>query len=220
MDNITLLLLILILPLIAQIYVKINYNKFMKVKNNKNITGYEVARKILDENNLEDMYIVSIKGTMTDHYDSSRKTVRLSKAVYDGTSIASLAIAAHECGHAIQDKEEYFFMRLRSFIFPIINLGTKIAYFILIVGLILEYADLMWASVIMIALGLIFQLITLPVEFDATKRAKKEIEKLNLTNQNEGVNKMLRSAAFTYIAGVLSTALDLIRMIFILLDEK
>ena len=164
------------------------------------------------------MYIVETTGTMSDHYDSSRKIIRLSKEVYHGTSIASLAIAAHECGHAIQDKENYFFMRIRSLIFPIINLGTKIAYIILVVGLILQISDLLWAAVITVGLGLIFQIITLPVEFDATKRAKKEINKYKIASKDEqeGINSMLKAAALTYVAGVLSSALELLRILSIL----
>lgn len=216
--NPILMIMIFIIPLIAQIYVSKSYNKYKRIYNNKNITGYEVARKILDENNLKDMYIVETTGTMSDHYDSSRKIIRLSKEVYQGTSIASLAIAAHECGHAIQDKENYFFMRVRSFIFPIINLGTKIAYIILVVGLILQISDLLWAAVITVGLGLIFQIITLPVEFDATKRAKKEIDKYKIASKDEqeGINSMLKAAALTYVAGVLSSALELLRILSIL----
>ena len=148
------------------------------------------------------MYIVSTNGTMSDRYDSARKTVRLSKDVYNGTSIASLAIAAHECGHAIQDKEGYFFMRMRSFIFPFINLGTKLAYGILILSILFQLADLLWVSIVLVALGLIFQLVTLPVEFNASTRAKAEIEKLKLANTTEltGVDKMLKAAAYTYVA--------------------
>lgn len=216
--DLILIIIIFSIPLIAQIYVSRSYNKYKKIYNDKNTTGYEVARKILDENNLKDMYIVETNGTMSDHYDSSRKIIRLSKEVYHGTSIASLAIAAHECGHAIQDKENYFFMRIRSLIFPIINLGTKIAYIILVVGLILQISDLLWAAVITVGLGLIFQIITLPVEFDATKRAKKEIDKYKIASKDEqeGINSMLKAAALTYVAGVLSSALELLRILSIL----
>ena len=216
--DLTLIIIIFSIPLIAQIYVSRSYNKYKKIYNDKNTTGYEVARKILDENNLKDMYIVETTGTMSDHYDSSRKIIRLSKEVYHGTSIASLAIAAHECGHAIQDKENHFFMRIRSLIFPIINLGTKIAYIILVVGLILQISDLLWAAVITVGLGLIFQIITLPVEFDATKRAKKEIDKYKIASKDEqeGINSMLKAAALTYVAGVLSSALELLRILSIL----
>ena len=135
-------LLAFIIPLIAQIYVSATYKKNSKKDNAFGLTGYDVARKILDKNELNDLYVVETKGTMTDHYDPTRKTVKLSTDVYHGKSVASLAIAAHECGHAIQDKEGYLFLRIRSFIYPIVNLGTRLAYIILLLGLILEYMDL------------------------------------------------------------------------------
>ena len=214
--------MILAIPLVAQIFVTSSYKRYHDIENGKNITGYDVARKILDDNDLKQMYIVSTNGTMSDHYDSARKTVRLSKDVYNGTSIASLAIAAHECGHAIQDKEGYFFMRMRSFIFPFINLGTKLAYGILILSILFQLADLLWVSIVLVALGLIFQLVTLPVEFNASTRAKAEIEKLKLANTTEltGVDKMLKAAAYTYVAGVLASALELVRLLAILNDRN
>ncbi len=222
MDHIIYIILILIIPLIAQIIVSSSYKKYKDIENNRKITGYDVARKILDKNGLKNMYIVTTPGTMSDHYDSTRKTVRLSKDVYNGTSIAALAIAAHECGHAIQDKEGYFFMRLRSFIFPIINLGTKLAYGILILSMLFQLADLLWVSIALVSLGLVFQIVTLPVEFNASTRAKKEIVSLNITHPTEltGVDKMLSAAAFTYVAGVLASALELIRLLSILDDRN
>ncbi len=222
MEHLVYILLILAIPLVAQIFVTSSYKRYHDIENGKNITGYDVARKILDDNDLKQMYIVSTNGTMSDHYDSARKTVRLSKDVYNGTSIASLAIAAHECGHAIQDKEGYFFMRMRSFIFPFINLGTKLAYGILILSILFQLADLLWVSIVLVALGLIFQLVTLPVEFNASTRAKAEIEKLKLANTTEltGVDKMLKAAAFTYVAGVLASALELVRLLAILNDRN
>ncbi|HHX32718.1 MAG TPA: zinc metallopeptidase [Mollicutes bacterium] len=222
MEHLVYILLILAIPLVAQIFVTSSYKRYHDIENGKNITGYDVARKILDDNDLKQMYIVSTNGTMSDHYDSARKTVRLSKDVYNGTSIASLAIAAHECGHAIQDKEGYFFMRMRSFIFPFINLGTKLAYGILILSILFQLADLLWVSIVLVALGLIFQLVTLPVEFNASTRAKAEIEKLKLANTTEltGVDKMLKAAAYTYVAGVLASALELVRLLAILNDRN
>lgn len=218
MDNTLFFILILLIPLIAQIFVSVSYSKYKKEHNSKKVTGYDVARNMLDNNGLNDMYIIETQGKMSDHYDPTRKTVRLSDDVYNGTSIAALAIAAHECGHALQDNEGYLFMKIRSLIFPIINLGTKLAYFILIIGLFFEILDLLWIAVIIVALGLIFQIITLPVEFNASKRAKEEITKYNFATQEDlvGVNKMLKAAAYTYVAGVLSSALDLLRLITII----
>ena len=215
-------LLAFIIPLIAQIYVSSTYSKYKKKDNAFGLTGYDVAKKILDKNGLGNLYVVETKGTMTDHYDPTRKTVKLSSEVYHGKSIASLAIAAHECGHAIQDKEGYFFLKLRSFIYPVVSLGTKLAYIILILGLILEYMDLILVGILLVGLGLVFQVITLPVEINASKRAAKEIDAANLGNRADqsGVKEMLTSAALTYVAGVLSSALDMLRLLLIFTDRR
>ena len=215
MPNFELYLLALVIPLIAQIYVSVTYSKSKKIKNTKGISGFDVARAILDKNGLKDMYIVSTHGKMSDHYDPTRKTVKLSTEVFDGEHIASLAIAAHECGHAIQDKEKYLWMKIRSMIFPIVKLGTGFAYVVLFVGLFLEMMNLIWLAIALVSLGLIFQLVTLPVEFDASKRALEELKKLGYVNkEDEGyTKKMLRAAAYTYVAGVLASALEIIRLI-------
>lgn len=215
MGNIELYLLALLIPLIAQIYVSNRYKKYSNLDNSKNLTGFEVARKILDKNGLKNLYIVETKGTMTDHYDPKRKTVRLSSEVYHGTSIASVAIAAHECGHAIQDKNGYLFMRFRSFIFPIVNLGTRFAYVVLFIGLLANIMNLIWLGILLVGLGLVFQLVTLPVEFNASKRALEEIELLIDKDEYNGTKTMLNAAALTYVAGVLSSALEIIRLILI-----
>ncbi len=215
-------LLALIIPLMAQIYVSATYKKNSKRNNAFGLTGYDVARKILDKNELNNLYVVETQGTMTDHYDPNRKTIKLSSEVYHGKSIASLAIAAHECGHAIQDKEGYLFLRIRSFIYPIFNLGTKIAYIILIFGFIFESMQMIYAALAIVLLGLIFQLITLPVEINASKRASKEIDENHLGNTEDknGIKDMLISAALTYVAGVLSSALDLLRLLLILGNNR
>lgn len=221
MDDL-LYLLMLIIPLIAQIYVTSSYKRFKKVYNKKNITGYDVARKILDANGLSNLYIVETKGTMTDHYDPSRKTVRLSSEVYHGSSVASMAIAAHECGHAIQDKEGYLFLKIRSFIYPIVNLGTRLAYIVLLIGIILEYFDLILLGIVLVGLGLVFQIVTLPVEINASKRALLKLEELNIADKKElnGTKTMLTSAALTYLAGVLSSAIEVFRLVYIYFDRR
>ena len=213
--DLILLLLILIIPAVAQIGVSSNYNKYRNEENEQEISGFEVARKILDQNGLQDVHIVEVAGNLSDHYDPSRKVVRLSRDVFHGTTIASTAIAAHECGHAIQDKEGYFYMRFRSFIFPIVRIATSVSYFIIFVGILLQALDLVYIGIAFVGLGLIFQLVTLPVEINASKRAKEEINKLLLASKNEreGVSKMLNAAAMTYVAGVLASALQLIRLL-------
>lgn len=221
MDNIGLYFLALIIPIIAQIYVSSSYNKFKRLNNGKSMSGFEVARKILDKNGLKDLYVVETKGNLTDHYDPKRKTVKLSSEVFHGDSIAAIAVAAHECGHAIQDKEGYFFMKVRSFIFPIVSFGTKFAYIVLFIGLVANMMNLIWAGILLVGLGLLFQLVTLPVEFDASRRALKELEtNIGVPNNDlEGTKIMLNAAAMTYVAGVLSSALEILRLILIFNDR-
>lgn len=217
MDDLLLLILILIVPLIAEINVKNNYRKYLKVSNNKGLTGQEVARKILDKNGLKDIYVVQTDGYLSDHYDPRRKVVRLSKAVYSGETVASVAIAAHECGHAIQDKEGYAFLKIRSLIFPVVNIATSISYYIILIGFFLQILDVIYLGIGFTFLGLIFQVITLPVEFNASKRAKEELNTLNVVSDDEavGVKKVLKSAALTYVAGVLASAIQILRLLLI-----
>lgn len=222
MDNFLLYSLALIIPLIAQIYISFCYDKYKKIENKNKLSGFEVARKILDKNGLKDVYVVETKGNLTDHYDPRRKTVKLSGSVFHGDSIASMAVAAHECGHAIQDKEGYFFMKLRSFIFPIVSFGTKFAYVVLLIGLIANLMDLVWVGIILVGLGLLFQIVTLPVEFNASKRALTEIENIYSLERfdMDGAKTMLTAAALTYVAGVLSSALEMLRLILVFTDNK
>ena len=222
MDNFALYLLALIVPLIAQIYINICHDKYRKIENKNRITGFEVARKILDANGLKDIYIVETRGNLTDHYDPRRKTVKLSSEVFHGDSIVSMAVAAHECGHAIQDKEGYLFMKIRSFIFPIVSFVTKIAYVILLIGLIADLMNLVWAGILLVGLGLVFQLVTLPVEINASKRAMIELENNvgAIDKDIDGTKTMLIAAAMTYVAGVLSSALEILRLILIFSNNK
>lgn len=214
--------LAIIIPIAAQIYVSYTYNRFKKVRNDFELTGFDVAKKILEVNGLEKLYVVETQGKLTDHYDSSRKTIRLSSEVYHEESIAALAIAAHECGHALQDKEGYFFLRLRAMIYPVVSIGTKFAYVLLIIGFLFELMNMIIVAIALYGLGLVFQLITLPVEFDASKRALNMLRSLHICNQvgDDGTGKMLRAAAFTYVAGVLSSALEIIRLLAIFNRER
>lgn len=215
--DLILIILILLIPAIAQMFISINYSNYKKQSLEKKVSGQEVARKILDNHGLSDIYVVEVKGNLTDHYDPSRKVVRLSSEVFHGETIASAAIAAHECGHAIQDKEKYFMLRLRSLIYPIVNLGTSLSYLIILIGIVMQALDLVYVGIALTGLGLIFQLITLPVEFDASKRALKILEDENIVVSSEhiGCKKILTSAAMTYVAGVLASALQILRLILI-----
>ncbi len=215
--NLLIIILMLIIPAIAQLFVTISFSKYKQIENEEKITGFEVARKILDANGLKNIYVVETKGNLTDHYDPKRKVVRLSTDIYKGTTVASIAVAAHECGHALQDKDGYLYMRIRSMIVPIVNFATSISYFIIFLGLFLESINLVWLGILLVGTGLVFQLVTLPVEINASARAKKIINELKLADQNEqdGVANMLMAAASTYVAGVLSSALELLRLILI-----
>lgn len=213
--DLLLIFLIILLPLLASIYIRICYNKNLKKQTSQGLSGYDVARKILDENGLNDLIIVETNGTLTDHYDPSRKVVRLSKEIYHGTSVASNAVAAHEVGHALQDKEGYTFMKIRSAIFPIVNILSNISYYVILIGFLLEFLELVWVGIIFVGSGVVFQLITLPVEINASKRAGSELNRLNMVSaeDSDGVKNMLTAAALTYVAGVLAGILQLIRLI-------
>ena len=219
MENL-LLLIIILLPLSAQCYIMFTYNKNLKRNSKSNITGFDVARQILDKNNLEDVLILETNGVLTDHYNPSRKVIKLSKNIYESTSISSLAVAAHEVGHAIQDKENYIFLKIRSLIFPVVNLTSRFSFIILILGFILESMNLITIGIITIGIGILFELITLPVEFNASRRALKELEDLNLTDNSDKkeVRNVLTAAALTYVASVVAEILQLIRLINIYRD--
>ncbi len=216
-----LILIIFAIPLIAQLRVSLNYNKYLTYESKSSLTGFEVARKILDSHGLNNIHIVETPGTLSDHYDPSRKVLRLSHNVFHGTSISSMSIAAHECGHAIQDKDGYTFMRIRSFIYPIVNVATQFSYFIILIGIITAMFKLIMVGIALTGCGLIFQLVTLPVEFDASKRAKQELYKLNIASEEEntGVKKVLGAAAMTYVAGVLTSILQILRLLYIFNDR-
>ena len=220
--NFILYIIIIIIPLIAQLRINSSYNKYKKVKLNKKISGFEVAKKILEANGLGDIYVVETGGNLTDHYDPTRKVIKLSKDIFHGETVASASVAAHECGHAIQDKENYTFMRIRSFLVPIVNFTSSFAWIVIVIGLFAEYFNLFIFGIGLISVGLLFQLVTLPVEFDASNRAKKELERLNLVDkeENEGVTKVLGAAAMTYVASVLTSILEIVRLFLVYNDRK
>ena len=215
--DLLILIAILIIPAIAQANISKNYQKYLNTNTKKKFAGVEVARRILDANGLKNVYIVETKGTLSDHYDPTRKVVRLSKEVFHGESIASISVAAHECGHAIQDKEGYGPLRFRSFIYPIVNVATSISYFIILMGLLMQALNLMYLGIALTAMGLVFQIVTLPVEFDASNRALKELERLDIVTEDEkdGSREMLKSAALTYVAGVLASILQIVRLLLL-----
>lgn len=202
-----------LIVLYAQFKINHAYSKYKKINNDKKISGSEVARIILDANGLDNVYVVETSGNLTDHYDPTRKVVKLSKEIFHGETIAALSVAAHECGHAIQDKNGYLFMRIRSMLVPVVNLVSYLGYFATIIGLVAGITGYLFAGIMVLLATIIFQLVTLPVEFDASKRAKEELIKLQLINDDEGVSSMLSAAAFTYVASLISSLLNLIRLV-------
>lgn len=220
MDTILLLLIILI-PIIAQIGIKSAYSRNSAINNDLKLTGKDVARKILDKNGLQNVEIVCINGELTDHYDPRKKRISLSNNIYNGKSISSAAVAAHEVGHAIQDKDGYFYLRLRSFLVPIVNLSSHISTVFIILGFIFEGLNLITIGIYLLLVGLLFQLVTLPVEFNASARAKKQLKDIGLlSNENiNGTNSVLNAAALTYVAGFLAQALQILRFVLMFRDN-
>lgn len=211
------LLIIIFLPIIAQLKIKGTYNKYMKVKNESELTGAEVAKMILKKNGLSNVNVYETSGTLTDYYDPKKKMVVLSSDIYNSQSVSSVAVAAHECGHAIQDKENYKFLRFRSALVPIVNFTSRIASIFIIFGFIFEALDLLDVGIICLLVGLLFQLVTLPVEFNASARAKDQLEICGIVSNKEksGVKQVLSAAAFTYVAGFIAEALQILRLVLI-----
>ena len=206
----------------AQAYISLNYRKYKQVYIKKKKSGFDVAREILDRNGLSNVLILETQGDLTDHYDPSKKVVKLSSDIYHGQTVAAASVAAHECGHAIQDKEGYTFLRFRNSIIPIVNFSTKIGYVAIMIGFVLSLVKLIWVGIAFEVIILLFQLVTLPVEFDASKRALKKIEEYTIVDKEEysGAKKMLISAALTYVAGVLSTLMEVLRLVLIVVGRR
>ena len=219
--TISLMIIGVIVVLVAQAMISKNYKKYRYISNSKKMSGQEVARKILDSNGLSNVHVVETRGELTDHYDPSRKVVRLSTNIFNGESIAAMSVAAHECGHAIQDKVGYLPMRIRAFLVPFVNLVSYLGYFGLIVAIFAGITGYIKLSIYVLLATILFQIVTLPVEFNASKKKKKELLKLGIANKGEenDVNNMLGAAAMTYVAGLISNLLQLLRLILILNDR-
>jgi len=207
----------ILLMLWAQSRVRGSYAKFSKVRNAVNLTGAQVARRVLDANGLYDVPVEATKGELTDHYDPRNRTLFLSQAVYGTPSIAAMGIAAHESGHAIQHARAYAPLQFRTAIVPAVNIGSSLGVFVVIAGIFLQIAQLAWVGVVLFALSTVFALITLPVEFDASRRAKEALTNLGLTDgglqrgeEASGVATVLNAAAWTYVAGFAASLLSLL----------
>ncbi|MFD0051973.1 zinc metallopeptidase [Actinomycetes bacterium NPDC127524] len=201
----------------AQFKVKGNFNKWSEVGSSSGMSGAEVAREILDSNGLFHIPVEAVPGRLSDHYDPISKVVRLSEDVYYGRSIASISVAAHEVGHAVQDKQSYKALVLRHRMFPVVNLTSGIAPFLLMGGMFLQQASLVGLGIILFSAAVAFQVITLPVEFNASSRAKRFMltEGIIQSHEEKGVNKVLGAAALTYVAAALISVLELLKFVLI-----
>ena len=206
-----------LITIVAQGFVSGSYNKYSKIRTKRGMTGREVARYILDKNDLENIDVVEVSGHLTDHYDPSSKVVRLSSNIYNGSSVASVSVASHECGHAMQDKDGYLFMRVRSSLVSVVNFSSYAGYAAIMLGIVASSFNLIWIGIILEMAILLFQIVTLPVEINASRRALKEIESANFLSDNEfGMGKtMLISAALTYVASVANALLQILRLILL-----
>lgn len=212
----------LLIVFIAQQALNFTYSKYKKVLVDSNLTGYEVAKKILSEYDLDNINVGSVTGNLSDHYNNSKKVVNLSTDIYNGRTIAACAVAAHECGHAIQYKEGYTPIKIRNFLVPIVNIGNTLGYAVIVASLAASATKLFILGLILISFALIFQLITLPVEFDASKRANKILLEMGLVTQDEqeGTKKMLKAAAFTYVAGLISSIMQILRLVYLFVGKR
>mgnify|MGYP002625516810 len=215
--DVILMLIIIVLPLYANIKINSTYSKYSKKQNSGKLTGKEVAEKILEMNGLNNVKVGRINGSLTDHYDPRNKTISLSDGIYNSNSISACAVAAHEVGHAIQDKERYSMLVFRSKLVPVVNFTSRLSSILVFSGFIFDLFNFITIGAILLTVGLFFQLITIPVEFDASKRAKEELQKCGLIEKQDtkGATKVLKAAAFTYVAGFLASALQIARLLLI-----
>lgn len=207
---------------IASWNVSRTYKKFSKFNNGKGLAAEDVAALILHKAGIFDVKIERVRGSLTDHYSPREKVLRLSDNVYGSTSVAAIGVAAHECGHAIQHNVKYFPLKLRSASVPIANIGSKIYWPVIIIGLILGYMEIAQIGVLLFSFVVLFQLITLPVEFNASKRALGILSerKILIGGELKGAEKVLRAAALTYVASLFSSILQLLRLILLTRENK
>jgi hypothetical protein len=209
------------LGIYAQIKVKSTYNKYSQVDSASGVTGTQASRQLLDQAGLTDVTIEEIPGSLTDHYDPRSRVLRLSEGVARGRSLAALGVAAHETGHAIQHSRRYVPMQIRSAVVPAASLGSSMGPIIFMVGLFMSsFRPLMTVGIVLFTAAVIFQIVTLPVEFDASSRAMKLLQSNGLVVQQEaeGAGKVLRAAALTYVAAALMSIMMLVRMFLISRD--
>lgn len=207
----------LIFAAYAQSKINKTFNKYLRVRNTNGYTGYQVARTILDKHGLQNVPIELINGNLTDHYDPRKQALRLSNEVYNGNSLAAVGVAAHECGHAIQHQEAYTPLTVRNAIAPVASIGSRAAWFLVIAGLLFGWLQLLDLGILFFGAAVIFQIITLPVEYNASNRAIALLTDYNLVpvDEVEPARKVLSAAALTYVAATLVAIMQLVRLLFI-----
>ncbi len=207
-----LMLFIMAISYGAQWYLTSTFGRFSKIRNGRNLTGAEVARDILDANGLTDVEVKPVAGQLTDHYDPRSRVVCLSEPNFNSASLSALAVAAHECGHAIQHKQGYSMLNLRAAMVPVVNIGAQFGPWIIFLGILIRIPAVAWIGVLGLVAALAFHAVTLPVEFDASARALKILEGNGyLTKQeNAGAKSVLTAAALTYVAGAIAALMTLL----------
>lgn len=212
-----LVLIAFALSMFASFGVNATFSKYKKVRSGRGITGAEAARKILDGNGLYDVRVEHISGNLNDHFDPKSNVIRLSDATYNDSSVAAIGVAAHEAGHAVQHATEYVPIKLRNSIVPVVNISTSLSMPLFLIGLLLGYTGLTTLGIILFSASLFFQLVTLPVEFNASGRAIKILDTSGMLDDGElkGAKKVLRAAGMTYVAAAAASALQLLRLFII-----
>lgn len=210
------------LTLFASYGVKGTFAKYDKIRSSRGITGAMAARKILDANGLQHIRIERVSGNLTDHYSPKENVIRLSDSTHDSTSVAAIGVAAHECGHAVQYKVGYAPIKIRNGIVPVVNISNALSMPLFFIGLLMGMTQLAFAGALLFAAVLVFQLITLPVEINASRRAMATLSGMYLLEGDElkGAKKTLTAAAMTYVASVAATALQLLRLLLILNNRR
>lgn len=208
---------VIIASLVIQFKLKSTFSKYSKIGNVRNITGAQAAQMVLNYYGIQDVTIEAVSGKLTDHYDPTSKVIRLSEGVFNSPSIAAVGVACHEAGHAAQHAEAYLPIRIRNFILPVCNIGSKMSIPLLIAGMIFSYEPLVWIGIGFFSFTAVFQFVTLPVEFNASKRALSVIESNGLLSFEEksGAAKVLRMAAMTYVAALVTSLAQLLRLILL-----
>lgn len=217
-----LVIIAMLLSVFASIGVKSTFAKYEKMKTAREITGAEAARKVLDMNGLQNVRVERVSGELTDHFDPRSNVIRLSDSTYSNTSVAAVGVAAHEAGHAVQYAVGYTPIKIRNAIVPVVNIGSSLAMPLFILGLVLNFLNLAYLGVFLFSFALVFQLITLPVELNASARAIKILDSSMILYENEvkPAKKVLKAAAMTYVAAVAATALQLLRLLLILNNRR